>query len=234
MKDLEFHSMSKEDLLVAAKEAQKSGQSHFNVAENAATMKHYGIANSLLILAVEECIKSAILTAGFFSVKLPFEIDEFFKDHRTKHIQAAEIQPLVNFISSAREVYIDILRNRKSVFGTFFKFAMANVFTAIFFEFNEKIKQFRDFGSWWNLANNQKNNGFYVGFFDGQWKFPTNINEETYLQTLSMAKPFVECLQVVQELRSDDYLLFSNERQFTQQEMDESEVKLTLNARAGY
>jgi AbiV family abortive infection protein len=226
MKNSEFHSQPKDELLDAAKECQKSAQSLFETAEDAALKKRYGIANSLMILSAEECIKSAILLAGYFNVTLPLDVEPFFKDHKTKHDQAAEIQPVINFVWTIREVYINILRDRKSSYGTVFNMALTHLFATIGFKIGSENIQAKDFGKWWKGANTQKNNGFYVGFFNDKWNFPSNATEDTYLQTLDMARPFVESLQIVNQLKAGDNLLFSEKKEFTKQEMDESGIKL--------
>jgi AbiV family abortive infection protein len=224
MKNAEFLACSKEELLVAAKASQRSAEGHFSVAKNAASIKQFGIANSLLILAVEECVKSAILTAGYFSINLPFDIEPYFKDHKTKHAQAAEIQPVINFIWKIKEAFTDTLENRKSAYGTVFKMALVQVFASIGIKLNNQ--PFENFEAWWKGANVQKNNGFYVGYFDGRWNFPTDNIEDAYLQTLSIVQPFVECLHIIQSLRMGDNLLFSKDKEFTQEEINASEIKL--------
>jgi AbiV family abortive infection protein len=216
----DFTKIPKEDLLIAAKEAKKSALGLFNVAQNASRLQEFGVANSLLILASEECIKSAILTAGYFNVPLPFDIRPFFSDHKTKHLQAAEIQPAINIIWAFREAYIKTLKNRKSDYATFFGMLMVNLFAAIALQIGNK--PIRDFTNWWRKANAQKKDGFYVGYHDGKWNFPSSVTKETYEQTLTMVQPFVECLQIIQEIKPGDNLLFSGDKKFTQEEIDDS------------
>jgi|GEM_PF-1744932 len=216
----DFKKVPKDDLLVAAKEAEKSARSLFNAAQTVAGSKEFGIANSLMILSAEECVKSAILTAGYFSVELPFDIKPFFSDHKTKHSQAAEIQPVVNFIWGIRDVYVKTLKNRKNDYGTFFEIALINVFALVISKINSK--PVADFSDWWKAANDQKNNGFYVGYHNGKWNFPSTVPKEIYAETLTMVQPFVECLEIVREIKSGDSLLLSGGRKFTQEEIDAS------------
>ena len=210
MKEDQFRSCSKELLLAGAKASFANAQSHFRVAESAASISEYGIGNSLLILSVEECIKSMILTAGFLGIEIPFDVSPFFKDHKTKHGQAAEIQPLLNEVWKLKDVYIDFLKNKRSIFDTIVGLTLSLAFTSI----GLKDKSLKDFTKWWKEANTQKNNGFYVGYNGTAWHLPFKTGKETYDETMSLAKPFVECLEVVNHLRVQDLDLFSKDRKF--------------------
>lgn len=223
MKDTDFYQCSKEDLLIAAKESQNSAQSLFETAKNAASNHRFGLANSLVILSVEECIKSAILLAGYFSIKLEFDVEPYFKDHKAKHDQAAEIQPLINIVCKIRDVYSDILKNRQSAHGTIFKLVLTHLAATIGVHIGVEPK---DFTKWWNEANKFKKNGFYVGFYDGKWTFPSSVDENSYKEALAMTRPFVECLQIVHDLRPNDYLELSFDRKFTTEEIQQSEIRL--------
>lgn len=211
MKDAQFRSCSKEVLLEGAKISFANAQSHFRVAESAALIEEFGIANSLLILSVEECVKSMILTAGFLGIEIPFNVAPFFKDHKTKHGQAAEIQPLLNDVWKLKDVFIDFLKNKRSVFDTVIGLALTWVFTSI----GLKDKPLKDFTEWWRQANAQKNNGFYVGYNGTTWQTPVTIRKNTFDETMSLARPFVECLEVVNHLKLQDLELFSLKRPTT-------------------
>lgn len=208
MKDEQFRSCSKEALLEGAKASFANAQGHFRVAETAASISEYGIGNSLLILSVEECIKSMILTAGFLGIEIPFDVSPFFKDHKAKHGQAAEIQPLLNEVWKLKDVFIDFLKNKRSVFDTVVGLTLTWVFTSI----GLKDKPLKDFTEWWKQANTQKNNGFYVGYTGTTWQSPVTIGKNTFEETMSLAKPFVECLEVVNHLKLQDLELFSVKR----------------------
>lgn len=208
MTDEQFKVCSKEVLLEGAKASFANAQSHFRVAEASASIGEYGIGNSLLILSVEECVKSMILTAGFLGIEIPFDVSPFFRDHKTKHGQAAEIQPLLNEVWRLKDIFIDFLKSKRSVFDTVIGLTLTWVFTSIGF----KDKPLKDFTEWWRQANTQKNNGFYVGFNGTAWRSPITIDKGTYEETLSLAKPFVECLEVVNYLKLQDLELFSQKR----------------------
>lgn len=211
MKDAQFRSCSKEVLLEGAKISFANAQSHFRVAESAASIEEFGIANSLLILSVEECVKSMILTAGFLGIDIQFDVSPFFKDHKTKHGQAAEIQPLLNEVWKLKDIFIDFLKNKRSVFDTVIGLTLTWVFTSI----GLKDKPLKDFTEWWRHANDQKNNGFYVGYNGTTWQAPVTIGKNIFDETMSLARPFVECMEVVNHLKLQDLELFSLKRPST-------------------
>jgi AbiV family abortive infection protein len=160
-------------LLLGAKASFANAQSHFRVAESAASIAEYGIGNSLLILSVEECVKSMILTAGFLGIEIPFDVSPFFKDHKTKHGQAAEIQPLLNEVWKLRDVFIDFFKNKRSVFDT----VVGLTFTWSFTSIGLKNQPLKDFTESWKQANPQKNNGFYVGYNGSGWQSPATFGK---------------------------------------------------------
>lgn len=55
----------------------------------------------------------------------------------------------------------------------------------------------------------KKNNGFYVGYFNNQWCYPSAISESKYQETLKMTTPFIECLEIIESLKDDDYKIIS-------------------------
>jgi len=205
MKDEQFRSCPKETLLEGAKLSFANSRSHFRVAETAGSIGEYGIGNSLLILSIEECIKSMILTAGFLGIEIPFDVSPFFKDHKTKHEQAAEIQPLMNEIWKLKDVLINFLNSKRSIIATLVAFAVPIVFGSI----GLRSKPVKNFTQWWKQANTQKNNGFYVGYAGQSWHTPVKIGRDTFEETMSLARPFVECLEIVNHLKLQDLELFS-------------------------
>lgn len=205
MTNEEFSNCPKARLLVGAQASYENALALYKVANNAATANEFGVGNSLLILSIEECIKSMILTAGYFNINLPFDIKPYFSDHKKKHLQANEIQPVITALNHVRRVFIDILRNRKSPQGTLINLGIA----WLFFWLVNKSKKIELTADWWNQANTVKNNGLYVGYVDNKWKTPREIDQDTFNTTLAIAQPFIECLEIITELKSDDYKLLN-------------------------
>lgn len=201
MNDNEFKNASKETLLEGAKLCVSNANNLFESALKISELKNYGIANSLLILSVEECIKAYILTAGFFGVELPFDIKPFFTNHKTKHQQAAEIQPIINMMFEVKDM-IDSLLAQK---GSMFNFALIlSIFSAFSLLKNHEGNE-RKFTAWWKKANIKKNLGFYVDYQNSKWTSPANISE-TFKETRQIAEPFVKSLLAINKLKEDNYI----------------------------
>lgn len=114
----QYLNTSKTECLQAAKQCHNSAADHYQVAESAASFQKFGIANSLMILSVEESIKLMLFGARFFNVEVPFDVAPYFKIHAEKHKQAAEIQPLLNKVWHFKDLFANILRDRKSDYET--------------------------------------------------------------------------------------------------------------------
>ncbi len=196
-----FKSISKDKLYIGAQETYNNALAHYNVAQLASQNNHFGIANSLLILSVEECIKCMLLLAGYFNITIPFNVEPFFYDHKRKHKEAAEIQPIIEKLWKFKNLFVDIFRKRKSVFSFVLNVTLSSVLIAVGLK-NVKLD---DFSKWWKDANRLKNLGFYVGFESGNWTLPNEIIETTYQDTLAIAKPFIEFLEIVKHIRPEDY-----------------------------
>ena len=227
MTNAEFQSLTKMETFIGANACLKSARALFKVAQDAASTAQFGVANSLLILSTEECIKCAVFLGAYFGTPPPQGVAGFFKSHSTKHDQAGEIQPVVNFIAQARSAFTHVFKYRKSAYGTVFNFAIATIFAHIGYSLQQESSKLTDFGSWWKQANTRKNDGFYVDFRKGYWTIPTDVSQATYEETLSYVRPFVECLEILEHLQPDDYVLLDPNRQFTEKEIQESGIKLT-------
>lgn len=195
----EFLTAKKETLLHGAKYCLANANAHFECAQESGKIRHYGIANSLLILSVEECIKCAALLSGYLNVKIPFAIEPIFYKHRDKHKQAAEVQPLMEEIFLIKSIVQTILEKRKLTFSFILDLALLVIFLKNYEKKKEKI------ALWWKEANNLKNKGFYVDFKNNNWVSPDCFNEENYIESLGIAKTFVEVLEFVKDLRDEDY-----------------------------
>lgn len=199
-----LEALSKVEILFGAKAAYRNATTLFESANKLSLVGTYGLSNSLLILSVEECIKCMILMTGYFGTKVDFDIAPFFAVHETKHIEAAKIQPFANNFSHFSELMIDVFRKRKSTFSMVINLGVSMLFSSINFG-NEDPGRFK---KWWDSANNSKNNGLYVGHKNSKWMVPTDISKEAFDETLAMASPFIKSLQLITEIRDEDYKLF--------------------------
>jgi AbiV family abortive infection protein len=203
----EFNSASKELILEGAQLCHRNAYQHYLCAQQIAFTKNFGIANSLLILASEECIKSMILSAGYFNIELPFKVNDFFRYHNVKHKQAEEMQQFIATLSFLGKALAHLFKKRKpSQFGLAFDV----VFIVTFVRLLEKIwptngKRLSDF---WGGANEQKKKGFYVDFVEGKWSSPFQFQERQFKKSMKIIKPFIDMTRFVEMVNQDDYKEF--------------------------
>jgi len=200
----EFNSAKKETLLEGAKLCYENAKVHQITSERAAAVEHYGVANSHLILGVEECVKSLILMAGYFNLALPGPIEPYFSDHAKRHKEARQIQPFLEKLVKFSEVLKSIFsRKSQSKFGLSFDviltWALATVLDKVF------PTTPRNFDAFWKKANHNKNKGLYVDFVDGKWVTPSVITKIEYAEAFEMSNSFLSFLDFITMIQPEDY-----------------------------
>jgi len=200
----EFNSAKKETLLEGAKHCYENAKVHKMISEHAATIGHYGVANSHLILGVEECIKSFILMAGYFSVALPGPIELYFNDHAKRHKEARQIQPFLDKLVKFSEVLKSIFsRKTQSKYGLSFDIILTWAFTAVLDSVFPTTP--KNFDAFWKKANHNKNKGFYVDFVGGKWVTPSVVTKIDYEEAFEMANTFLSFLDFITMIQPEDY-----------------------------
>ena len=204
MTDIEFLSMEKPNLLIGSKLCGTNASQLFNGALELGKTGKYSSANSLLILSIEECIKSFVLLAGFCNVSVPFKVGPIFSSHSAKHDLGIEIESVIRIVLGILDV-INMEKARKwpAVFEGIIN--LLNLFSSF------DSKENNNFDShWWEGANKRKSAGFYVDFEKQNWVSPQSIIlVEEYEKTILIAKPFIRALEVLRHLNNDDYKLFT-------------------------
>lgn len=175
-------------ILLALENAKK----HFSVALVAKDIS-FGIANSHLILAIEEAAKADILERITINSEWlnHIDLDKWFSDHKYKHNESLKYlladSFLVDFLKRVldQDSTVDLKKVRFSD-NQFFDLA-ENVRENT----HEKLDSNK---KWLKGANNQKNLGFYVNFnkVDGTWNGPFNITQEQFELSLEMVANYIE------------------------------------------
>jgi AbiV family abortive infection protein len=196
----DFNNCSRNDLLFAVKECIRQARGHYDVAGQAAKLGNYGIGNSLLILSVEEAVKGMILMTGFFGIKFPYDVEPFFANHKIRHDQAPQIQAFVNIVWRIRDSYLSIACERQLDWRAFVKLGVDLAVASI----STPDTSQEAFSTWWSTANKLKNDGFCIGFYDGKWAVPSQVTKAIYDHSLGMARPFVECLGIINQLEPNE------------------------------
>jgi len=208
MTNQDLKSTNKEILLEGAKHCADNAKRHYSSAQKIADIGNYGIAKSHLILSVEESIKCMVIVAGYFNIELQMDIRPIFRDHKAKHLQAFEIQSFIDFIYSIKLPIKQAIKTKKLNLKLSLMLATGLVLDSVLNRLFSKNKK-EETKAWWTKANQQKNDGFYVDFKNNEWIIPESISEDDFLQSLNIAEPFIECVEIVHELKDTDHLLLS-------------------------
>jgi len=175
-----------------------------------ATSICYGKANSLLILAIEESVKAAMLISREFN---PCEGDEdlrkYFSDHKFKHNNLKNIDRIEKLLSKMIEVFIkpaeDVCNEKGELLSSKEIFEAREKGYYNLKEMLEKMaetdeatkKNWNQHGienndDWWNQADHNKQLGFYVGFNkgSGKWEVPSDISAKKYHKSLRIVTEF--------------------------------------------
>ena len=202
MKNEDLYSLSTENLIVGIKETYKNAYELYTSGIRLSSEQRYGVANSLLILAVEECIKCVVLVAIFCNVKLPPEIDisRLLASHKNKHREGKQMQSFINAIYRIKDAITIFLNDEKSPFHKLVGISLISVFATIESKYSSENQN-----SWWDAADSQKQRGFYVDFSNHKWNLPSAIDQTNYRETLNIVKPFVESLSNVNHIEIIDW-----------------------------
>ncbi|MCD9019144.1 AbiV family abortive infection protein [Parachryseolinea silvisoli] len=204
MTDSEFNTAPRKLLLEGAKLVYKNALCHYDSAQALAANGKYGTANALLILGMEECVKSMALTAGFCGVKLPSSIELFFTSHKVKLGEAEKIQPFAQDMINLLHILNPLMERRKLKGRLINPFAFVRLFFRVIRSF--KISPIsKNQALFWQTANPKKQAGLYVGYTDGKWLTPLDTPKSAYDQTSELANPFFTVLKHLEEIKPNDY-----------------------------
>lgn len=182
MTDQAFNALTDEQLFDGFKHCCASALAHEECAETLEQKQLYGLANSHLILGVEEAIKGILLLNKLCRVPLAINsITPYFKFHKDKHhkgkslsfdLENTPIIPDLPIALAAILGYVSKKLSNKDLLKIGLEFALIRPLD------NE----------WWVKANNGKNEGFYVDYNNGKWKTPTDISAQEYQQSRQQTK----------------------------------------------
>lgn len=187
-----YYQINKQEILNGFHFCLVNATSQFNSAKKIAGENlNAGLANSIMILAAEECIKGLILLSIYLDVQVPFLIKPLFKSHDAKHIRGKELNDFVRKLSLALGAF-------SSKRGEQVKSIIGLVFEAIAGDDNTEI-------AWWEAANAAKNDGLYVAYFDGQFESPVDQSEKSFKTSTEIVNRFISLLNKASKLVKDSH-----------------------------
>jgi AbiV family abortive infection protein len=151
--------------------------------------KKYGVAISLLILSVEELMKSyALFGLLLFGTDEKLMMKDIFESNEM-HKKRLDFALMINELF--KSVNLENIGNQKDKMDTSTKLLeFAN-------KINNKIdikkisnnidQEKKTFNNWFAQANNKKEDGFYVAY-NNKWHNPTDIKEDAFIKALNETK----------------------------------------------
>lgn len=188
-----YYQIAKQEIFKGIELCRVNAKSQFYAALKLET-DNYGLANSLLILSAEECIKCFVLLAVYVNVQVPFEITPIFSRHPAKHVRGKELNGFVKTLSL-------LLGSFASKKGERIKSILKIVFDM--FGGSEDIE-------WWDNANSEKNKGLYVDFRSEQFHSPLEFTGVTYEASKEIVSRFIRLADKTELLNAEDYKLLPN------------------------
>ena len=183
-----YYQIAKLEIFKGIELCRVNAKSQFNSALKLET-DNYGLANSLMILSAEECIKCFVLLGVYLNVQVPFEISPIFSRHPAKHVRGKELNGFVKTLSLLLGSFASKKGERiKSILGLVFEM----------FGGSDEIE-------WWDNANTEKNKGLYVDFRNEQFHSPLEFTLTTYKTSKEIVSRFVRLTDKIESLNPEDY-----------------------------
>jgi AbiV family abortive infection protein len=171
----------------------KNAKALFDVAETAASMGHFGIGCSLMILSTEESIKATLCSIKFNDPNFPLDHwEEVFKYHKIKH---EHIMGMLFVLIIKSEMENNLRKEFRDKMGPIAEEHGLDwdEFEADFYRvLNEKVEFGKEdvlpdingtaLKQWWKKADQLKQAGFYVDKTSTAWKTPETILLADYEQ----------------------------------------------------
>ena len=178
----QYYSITKQEIVNGIRLSSKNARSLFDSAIHVNNViGNRGLANSLLILAAEESIKSFVLCAVLFDIPVPFLLEWIFSKHWVKHDRGKELNQIVEFMSTVADIFLV----KKNKTNTSFVKIITN------------ILKFSKREEWWVKANLDKNNGLYVGIVNNRFVDPSDLSQNDFEESKHIVGHYVELMEIL-------------------------------------
>ncbi|CCH01948.1 hypothetical protein FAES_3942 [Fibrella aestuarina BUZ 2] len=203
MTERTFTAFTEANLLEGGRLCFANAEVHFECADHIATLGHYGMASSHLVLAAEEAVKSFVCWAKLFGLDMPDKVDKYFSQHSPRHNAARELYSLFRDVLAIQDQIKALVPRLGIAFVTeqldkgitldehFIQTTLVEALAPqvaletgrllLEQKASHDLYQERIDRKWWNNANGLKNRGFYVDHEDNKgWLLPQQISKAEY------------------------------------------------------
>ncbi|CCH02002.1 hypothetical protein FAES_4001 [Fibrella aestuarina BUZ 2] len=220
MTERTFTAFTEADLLAGTRLCAANARTHSECADHIATLGHYGVAASHLVLAAEEAIKAFVFFAKLFDLPLPHKVDVYFAQHEPRHAAARDLYGFFCDLLASQAEYQTAVRQASLTFAaqqlaqglpTDAELDEAQLGHDLMAHIGVELSRLllarearRDPDQeqldrkWWNNANGLKNKGFYVDYYENKgWQLPRQVAEADYKDSRQRVD---NVLRVIEEL----------------------------------
>lgn len=166
--------LSRENTLKGVRLSLKNSEELFNCASILNQNKKYGPALSLLILSIEELIKSLSIF-NLIILRNKIETKNLFSS-RNLHKERLDLALIIN----------ETLKDEKLTDGEMTREKMELLKINI-------LKEKQNFNNWFEKSKKMKNDGLYVDF-SNKFSSPESITENTFLESIDLTKNIREAI----------------------------------------
>lgn len=184
--------ISDEECLDASKKAFSTANLHKKSAETLAKEGLYGVSVSHLILSTEQSVIGVLIYLQHLGtdVRNIAGVHKFFTDHIIKH----RLATVISLMYPMLKLFMGILqKTRERLHNPDAKIEYTEEEEALMSKDEKKIQNiFKDLPEmldWWEDANMQKNNGFYVDYSESL-KTPFEVSELEYKRAFIIVDNF--------------------------------------------
>jgi len=176
---MDLKNLSDKEYIEGIKLCIENAQTLFKFGNHARIEGNFGLANSLFILSCEEAIK-AFSIYNAITIGDGRDISSIFRNHKYKLAILKEGYELISSETKAMDKSFKQAKKELPKAGNEEIEKRANeLYKKYYNELLEKIteKEIESNREWWDKANMNKQNGFYVGFDGGKWVSPATFSE---------------------------------------------------------
>lgn len=196
---------------IGAKLVMENAERHYRCANHLHEICEFGMAQSHLVLSLEEAIKSVFLY--FKGLGIPIRqniLSDLLKKHKPRLEIGGGSYFLIGLVVWVVSSLTTAMEDAKGKTDRERKLIRKKTMKRIIDELNksaESESNDTEFNRvvlpaliWWKAANEKKKAGFYADFQNGNWYSPNMISKEDYLQSVEIANNVIRNIRVFYEI----------------------------------
>ena len=196
---------------IGSKLAIENAERHYRCAIQLHEIDEFGIAQSHLVLCVEEAIKSVFLFYKGLGIPIRQNIlNDLLNKHKLRHEIGGGLYFIISLMMWMFNTILIAVKDTKGKTNQEIQLVRKQTINKIINNLRKSAESDSDKIEvnrvilppmrWWKEADEKKKAGFYVDFWKGNWYSPNMITKEKYLQSLEIANNVIQNTKKVYEI----------------------------------